>query len=63
MKERNHIIKSYCRENGVPLWVLGEAMGYGSDSAFSRRLRKELSDAEIESAKKIVDRLAKKAGR
>ena len=59
MKQRNYIIKTYCKEKGVPLWMLGEKLGFASDVAFCKRLRTEFTDKEISEAKKIVDKIAK----
>ncbi len=57
MTKNNLEIRKLARENGVPLWRIGEAMGL-SDYAFSRKLRAELSIAEQQQAKEIISELA-----
>lgn len=42
---------------GVRLWQIAEELGI-TDSSFSRKLRKELTDAQKEEVFRIIDRLA-----
>lgn len=43
---------------GLKLWQVADALGM-NDSAFSRKLRKELPQEEKEKILEIIDRLAK----
>lgn len=56
----NEDIKKYARVNDVPLWAIGEKMGFIYDTAFSRKLRHELSPEEKARFKSIVDELTGK---
>ena len=54
----NSDIKIKAKENGVHLWRIADALGI-TDGNFSRKLRKELSEAEKEQIFKIIDDLKK----
>ena len=49
-------IRRKAKENGVHLWRIADALGI-TDGNFSRKLRKELSEAEKEQIFKIIDDL------
>ena len=46
-------IRRKAKENGVHLWRIADALGI-TDGNFSRKLRKELSEAEKEQIFKII---------
>ena len=52
----NERIKTAARESQVRLWELAESFGM-TDSAFSRKLRHEFSDAERESALEAIQKI------
>lgn len=52
----NTEIRRKAKENGVHLWRIADALGI-TDGNFSRKLRKELSEAEKEQIFKIIDDL------
>lgn len=54
----NSEIRRKAKENGVNLWRIADALGI-TDGNFSRKLRKELSEAEKEQIFKIIDDLKK----
>lgn len=59
----NQDIRSYAKTNGVLLWEVAEMVGL-SDSAFSRRLRRELPSDQREHIMRVIEAIAAyKAGR
>lgn len=60
---KNLDIRNYAKEHGVNLWEVSERLGYAHETAFSRVLRHELSDAKKNEIKKIIDKLSIEAGR
>lgn len=58
----NADIKEYAKKKSVHLWLVGEKMGFVHDSAFSRKLRHELSKEEKAKIKGIIDDLASSKG-
>lgn len=55
----NQDIKNYAKSKGVRLWQIAEAL-HINDGNFSRKLRKELSEAQKEESIRIIDRIAEK---
>jgi predicted XRE-type DNA-binding protein len=55
----NQDIKNYAKSKGVRLWQIAEAL-HINDGNFSRKLRKELSEAQKEEIIRIIDRIAEK---
>ena len=53
----NTDIKLKAAGSGVPLWKIADQLGI-ADTSFSRKLRKELPEAEKEKIYGIIDRLA-----
>lgn len=58
---RNADLKSYAKLNGVRLWQIAEVL-HINDGNFSRKLRKELSEAQKQEIVRIIDELAEKRG-
>lgn len=56
-QETNREIKSAAKSAGVYHWEIAEELGI-QDSAFSRKLRRELPQDEKEKVLSIIDRLA-----
>ena len=54
----NVAIRQAAKNNGVRLWQVAEALGM-QDSAFSRKLRHELPEAEQQKIINIIHHLAK----
>ena len=54
----NQKIRELAKHHGVRLWRVAEALGI-QDSAFSRKLRHELSDGEREKIIQIINQLSK----
>lgn len=54
---KNKDIRNFAKENGIHLWMIAEKMKI-QDSAFSRKLRKELPDAEKKRIVAIIKKLA-----
>ena len=54
----NMKIREKSRTNGVSLWQIADALGM-QESAFSKKLRKELPEDEQERILSIIDNLAK----
>ena len=54
---RNKAIKDYAKEKGVLLWEIAEKLNI-CDSNFSRRLRKEFSEAEAKQIYAIIDSIS-----
>lgn len=54
--EKNLAIKSEARKKGVHLWEIAERIGI-TDSTFSKRLRRELSDSEQENVLEIIEQI------
>ena len=54
---RNDALREYAKEKGVKMWQLAEALNI-ADSTLCRRLRKELSQAELSRYMIAVDHLA-----
>ncbi len=54
----NMKIREKARTNGVRLWQIADALGM-QESAFSKKLRKELPEDEQERILSIIDNLAK----
>lgn len=55
---KNKDIKNYAKANGVRLWRIAEAL-HINDGNFSRRLRKEMSEAQKQEIVKIIDELSR----
>lgn len=55
---KNSDIKDAAKTAGVKLWQIAEAYGM-QDSNFSRKLRRELPEAEKKEILAIIDRLAR----
>lgn len=53
----NEIIKANAKRKSIRLWEVAESLEM-QDSAFSRKLRKELPQEEKEKILAIIDRLA-----
>lgn len=53
----NKEIRDAAKRDGIHLWQVADAYGI-HDSAFSRKLRKELPEAEKEKILSVIDRLA-----
>ncbi len=53
----NNEIRKAAKKNGVCLWQVAEAIGI-SDASFSRKLRRELPDAERERVMVAIEKLA-----
>ncbi|MCD7821782.1 MAG: hypothetical protein LUG64_06195 [Clostridiales bacterium] len=60
MEQKNVDVRRAAAEAGVRLWEVAERLGT-SDSNFSRKLRKELSEAEKDKIFDIIERLKKEA--
>ena len=58
---RNTEIRQRAKEKGVKLWQLAEKLGI-TDSTFSRRLRRELSEEEYARVCALIDGLAAGGG-
>lgn len=56
----NKDIREYAAERGIRLWQIAEAIGI-NDGNFSRKLRRELPQAEKEKILNVIDGLAKGA--
>ena len=54
---KNLEIRQAAKNRGVKLWELAEALGL-TDGNFSRKLRRELPEAERERIQKLIDELA-----
>lgn len=52
----NRVIKEKAREAGVRLWQIAEELGI-TDGTFSRKLRRELPEAEKERIFSIIEAL------
>lgn len=62
MPNLNNIeIRKSAKAAGVRLWQVADALGI-QDSAFSRKLRKELSNDEKSEILGIIDKLSEEAG-
>ena len=57
MTSANKVIREAAKEAGVCLWEIADKLGM-HDSAFSRKLRKELLPAEREKVLTIIHELA-----
>lgn len=55
---KNRDVKEYAKSKGVRLWQIAEVLNI-NDGNFSRRLRKELPEAQKQEIMKIIDDLAK----
>lgn len=53
----NTAIREAAKKSGVCLWQVAEAIGI-SDASFSRKLRRELPDAERERVMGAIEKLA-----
>lgn len=58
----NQDIKNYAKSKGVRLWQIAEVL-HINDGNFSKKLRKELSEAQKQEIIQIIDRIAEKRGR
>lgn len=56
---KNRDIKEYAKSKGVRLWQIAEVL-HINDGNFSRRLRKELPEAQKQEIIQIIDELAGK---
>lgn len=57
----NRIIRRCAQEKGVRLWQIAERVGV-TDGNFSRKLRRELADAERDRILAIIDEIAAERG-
>lgn len=55
----NKEVRTYAKEKGVYLWEIAEEL-HINDGNFSRKLRKELSEAQKQEIIQIIDGLAEK---
>lgn len=55
----NQDIKQAAKKSGVKLWKIAEELGI-TDSAFSRKLRYELTEDEKSQIKRIIEKLSQK---
>ena len=55
--KKNQKLREYAKSKDVKLWEVAEVLGI-QDSAFSRKLRKELSDTERTEMLSIIDKVA-----
>ena len=55
----NHEIKSKAKERNVKLWEVAEAYGI-TDGNFSRKLRRELPEAEKTKILALIDEIAER---
>ena len=53
----NKGIRDYAKLNGVKLWQIADRLGI-TDGNFSRKLRHELSDDDIQKIVSIIDEIA-----
>lgn len=53
----NREIRTYAKEKGVYLWEIAEAL-HINDGNFSRKLRKELPEAQKQEIIQIIDKIA-----
>ena len=60
MKMCNKEIREVAKRAGVHLWQVAEACGI-NDGNFSRKLRRELPQEEMEKILAIIDRLARES--
>lgn len=58
--QANQAIREAAKVHGVKLWQIAEVYGV-NDGNFSRKLRRELPEAEKQQILGIIDRLAKEA--
>lgn len=58
----NTYCREYAKQKKVCLWQVGEMLGYSCDAAFSRKLRRELTEEEKSAFIKAVDYIAKEQG-
>lgn len=58
---KNRDIKEYAKSKGVRLWQIAEAL-HINDGNFSRKLRKELPEAQKHEIMKIIDELSRQKG-
>lgn len=56
---KNQDVKNYAKAKGVRLWQIAEVLKI-NDGNFSRRLRKELPEAQKQEIMKIIDDLAQR---
>lgn len=57
----NNDLREYAKSKGVLLWEVAEKLGY-IDSNFSRKLRRELSEATKVAFCRAVDQIAEEKG-
>ena len=57
MARCNSEIRAYAKAHGVSLWEIAEMLGVW-DSNFSRKLRRELPDAEKQRIVNMIDKIA-----
>jgi predicted XRE-type DNA-binding protein len=55
--KKNQKLREYAKSKNVKLWEVAEVLGM-QDSAFSRKLRKELSNTERDNILSIIDKVA-----
>lgn len=60
MRKCNQDVREKAKQAGVPLWAVGDHMGL-SDANFSRKLRKELPEAEKARIFQIIEQLKDQA--
>lgn len=53
---KNKAIRDYAKKKGVLLWQIAERYGV-NDSNFSRKLRREMPEAEKERIMRIIDEI------
>ena len=54
----NQDVRNYAKQNRVFWWMIADEMGISYDTLI-RKLRKEMTDAQKQDIKKIVDRMVK----
>lgn len=59
---KNIDIRLAAQAKNIKLWQIAERKGY-NDGNFSRKLRKELSDAEKANIMQIIDELSKESNK
>lgn len=60
---KNVDIREYAKRRKINLWEVSERLGYAHETAFSRVLRRELSEDEKVRIRIIIDELAAEQGR
>lgn len=58
---KNVLVRETAAKRGVKLWQIADALGI-TDATFSRRIRKEFSDAEREKIIGLIEKIAEAEG-